>query len=101
MKLAVPQTREAIAAVPVQRLLAAQAELKAELLAHPGPEHWGRDVAAPVLGARMCQQFRLQLCLRRQEPLDRDRRNGLARLRNRQLHSEGPPDPLRVGGGIT
>ncbi|MFF2031692.1 carboxylesterase/lipase family protein [Arthrobacter sp. NPDC058192] len=49
VKLGVPQTREAIAAVPVQRLLAAQAELKAELLAHPGPEHWGRDVAASLM----------------------------------------------------
>jgi carboxylesterase type B len=48
-RLGVPQTREAVAAVPVQRLLTAQAELKAELLAHPDPEHWGHDVAASLM----------------------------------------------------
>jgi para-nitrobenzyl esterase len=37
-KLGVASTREAIAAVPVERLLAAQAQLKAELLAHPDPQ---------------------------------------------------------------
>jgi carboxylesterase type B len=48
-KLGVPQTREAIAAVPIKRLLAAQTELKTELLAHPDPEHWGRDVVASLM----------------------------------------------------
>jgi carboxylesterase type B len=48
-KLRVPQTREAIAAVPVPRLLAAQAELKADLLARPDPERWGHDVAASLM----------------------------------------------------
>jgi carboxylesterase type B len=48
-KLGVPQTREAIAAVPIKRLLTAQTELKAELLAHPDPEHWGRDVVASMM----------------------------------------------------
>ena len=48
-KLGVPPTREAIAAVPVDRLLAAQAELKAELLAHPDPERWGDEVVASML----------------------------------------------------
>ena len=43
-KLGVPPTREAIAAVPVERLLAAQSELKADLLAHPDPERWGQEV---------------------------------------------------------
>ena len=42
-------TREAIAAVPVDRLLAAQAELKAELLAHPDPERWGDEVVTSML----------------------------------------------------
>jgi para-nitrobenzyl esterase len=48
-KLGVPATREAIAAVPVDRLLAAQAELKGELLAHPDPERWGDEVVTSVL----------------------------------------------------
>jgi para-nitrobenzyl esterase len=48
-KLGVPPTREAVAAVPVQRLLAAQAELKAELLAHPDPGRWGAEVVASVM----------------------------------------------------
>src|SRR5512132_1247540 len=37
-KLRVAATREAIAAVPVDRLLHAQAELRADLFAHPDPE---------------------------------------------------------------
>lgn len=48
-RLGVPPTREALAAVPVQRLLAAQAELKADLLAHPDPDRWGREVVASTL----------------------------------------------------
>ena len=40
-RLGVEATREAIAAVPVDRLLQAQAELKADLTAHPDPERWG------------------------------------------------------------
>lgn len=48
-KLGVPQTRAAIAAVPIRRLLSAQTELKAELLAHPDPEHWGPEVAASLM----------------------------------------------------
>jgi para-nitrobenzyl esterase len=43
-KLGVPPTRTALAAVPVQRLLAAQAEVNADLAAHPEPEYWGEDV---------------------------------------------------------
>ncbi|HEX6541649.1 MAG TPA: carboxylesterase/lipase family protein [Ktedonobacterales bacterium] len=43
-KLGVAATREAIAAVPLDRMLQAQAELKADLIAHPDPERWGADV---------------------------------------------------------
>ena len=42
-------TREAIAAVPVDRLLAAQAALKAELLDHPDPERWGQEVVTSTM----------------------------------------------------
>jgi para-nitrobenzyl esterase len=48
-KLGVQATREAMAAVPVERLLAAQAELKGELLAHPDPERWGDEVVTSTL----------------------------------------------------
>lgn len=44
-KLGVAATREAIAAVPLDRLLVAQDELKAEVDAHPDPERWGEVVA--------------------------------------------------------
>jgi carboxylesterase type B len=43
-KLGVAATREAIAAVPLDRMLQAQAELKADLVAHPDPERWGAEV---------------------------------------------------------
>jgi para-nitrobenzyl esterase len=48
-RLGVAPAREAVAAVPVERLLAAQAELKAELLAHPDPGRWGAEVVASVM----------------------------------------------------
>ncbi|PLR86431.1 carboxylesterase/lipase family protein [Bacillus sp. V33-4] len=48
-KLGVEATREAITEVPINRLLAAQAELKANLLAHPDPERWGFEVVASTL----------------------------------------------------
>jgi len=48
-QLGVEATREAIAAVPVDRLLAAQAELKADLLAHPDPDRWGGEVVTSTL----------------------------------------------------
>ena len=48
-KLGVPPTREAIAAVRVERLLTAQTELKADLFAHPDPERWGQEVVASVM----------------------------------------------------
>ena len=42
--LGVAATREAIAAVPVERLLQAQATLKTDLATHPDPELWGREM---------------------------------------------------------
>ncbi|MFB0514698.1 MAG: carboxylesterase/lipase family protein, partial [Candidatus Bathyarchaeia archaeon] len=48
-KLGVEATREAIAAVPVDDLLAAQAELKADLIANPDPERWGAEVVTTLL----------------------------------------------------
>jgi carboxylesterase 2/para-nitrobenzyl esterase len=48
-KLGVEATRGAIAAVPVDRVLAAQAELREDLLAHPDPERWGGEVVATLL----------------------------------------------------
>jgi carboxylesterase 2/para-nitrobenzyl esterase len=43
--LGVAPTREALAAVPVDRFLAAQTALDAELYADPDPARWGADVA--------------------------------------------------------
>jgi carboxylesterase type B len=48
-KLGVAATREAIAAIPVERLLQAQAELKADLVAHPDPERWGPEAAVSLM----------------------------------------------------
>jgi carboxylesterase type B len=48
-KLGVEATRKSIAAVPVERLLAAQAKLKADLLAQPDPERWGGEVVTSTL----------------------------------------------------
>jgi para-nitrobenzyl esterase len=48
-KLGVAATREEIAAVPVDRLIQAQAELDADLTAHPDPEEWGSEVVAAML----------------------------------------------------
>jgi para-nitrobenzyl esterase len=45
-KLGVELTREAIAAIPMDCLLAAQTELEADLAAHPDPERWGVEVVA-------------------------------------------------------
>ncbi len=44
-KLGVAPTREAIAAVPIEREVAAQMELGAELFAYPDPARWGPEVA--------------------------------------------------------
>ncbi len=48
-RLGVPATREAMAAVPARRFLAAQAELKADLFAHPEPERWGSEVLSSLM----------------------------------------------------
>ena len=48
-RLGVPATREAIGAVGVQRLLAAQTALKTVLLADPDPERWGQAVVASTM----------------------------------------------------
>jgi para-nitrobenzyl esterase len=40
-KMGVAATREAIATVPIDREVAAQVELMADLMAHPDPERWG------------------------------------------------------------
>jgi para-nitrobenzyl esterase len=45
-KLGVEATREALAAIPLDRLLAAQTELEADLAARPDPERWGGEVVA-------------------------------------------------------
>ena len=48
-KLGVPPTLEAVAAVPVERVLTVQAELKSELLAHPDPDRWGQELVASTM----------------------------------------------------
>jgi para-nitrobenzyl esterase len=48
-RLGVPATYDAIAAVPPDRLLAAQVELKSDMLAHPDPRRWGLEVVASAL----------------------------------------------------
>jgi len=47
-QLGVEATREAIAAVPVDRTLQAQAKLRTDLMAHPDPGRWGREVMASM-----------------------------------------------------
>jgi carboxylesterase type B len=48
-RLRVKPTRAALAAVPVERLLMAQAELRADFQSRPDPDHWGPEVAASML----------------------------------------------------
>ena len=48
-KLGVDATREALAAVPLARLLAAQTELEADLGARPDPERWGGEVVLSMM----------------------------------------------------
>ena len=48
-KLGVAATREAIAADPLDRMLAAQEELKADLPAHPDPQRWGEEVVVSMM----------------------------------------------------
>lgn len=48
-KLGVAATRDALAAVSDERLLAAQTELKNEMLAAPDPARWGAEVVATMM----------------------------------------------------
>lgn len=48
-RLGVPADREAIATVPVDRLLAAQTELREDLARQPDPERWGVEVVASMM----------------------------------------------------
>src|SRR6266508_1857029 len=48
-QLGVKATREAIAAVPLDRLLRAQVELDKNLAAHPDPSRWGGEVVASMM----------------------------------------------------
>lgn len=48
-RLGVDATLERLAAVPIDRFLAAQAELKADLWAHPDPDRWGIEVVTTML----------------------------------------------------
>ena len=48
-KLGVAATREAIAAIPTDRLLQAQTALKDDLIAQPDPERWGPEVAVSFM----------------------------------------------------
>jgi len=48
-KLGVAATREAIAAVPTDRVLHAQDELRADLMANPDPERWGVEVVTAMM----------------------------------------------------
>lgn len=48
-KLGVQPTRETMAAVPLDRFLAAQTALKDDILADPDPERWGGEVVASLM----------------------------------------------------
>ena len=48
-RLGVAATREAIAAVPIERSLKAQAELSADLAASRDPQRWGEEVAVSMM----------------------------------------------------
>ena len=48
-KLGVAPSLDAMAAIPVDRMLAAQIALKDELMAKPDPEHWGMDAVVSAL----------------------------------------------------
>jgi para-nitrobenzyl esterase len=47
--LGVPATREAIAQVPVERLLTAQGQIDGEVMSSPDPERWGTEVVASLM----------------------------------------------------
>lgn len=48
-RIGVPPTRDAIAGAGVARLLAAQAEQKQDLLAHPDPDRWGLALVSSTM----------------------------------------------------
>jgi carboxylesterase type B len=48
-RLGVPSTREALAAIPIERSLQAQAELSAELAANRDPRLWGEEIALSMV----------------------------------------------------
>ncbi len=48
-QLGVAATRDAIAAVPLDRLFKAQTALTADLIAHPDPERWGPEMALSLM----------------------------------------------------
>ncbi|HEY7614791.1 MAG TPA: carboxylesterase family protein [Gemmatimonadales bacterium] len=48
-KLGITASREAFATAPVERLLQAQAELKADLVRHPDPERWGIEAVVSLM----------------------------------------------------
>jgi para-nitrobenzyl esterase len=48
-KLGVATTRDEIASVPTDRFLAAQTQLKEDIIARPDPERWGAEVVATIM----------------------------------------------------
>jgi len=48
-KLGVAPTREAIAALPIERVIAGQVAMRADLEAQPDPVRWGSEVSASML----------------------------------------------------
>jgi para-nitrobenzyl esterase len=47
--LGVPATRDAVAQVPIERFLAAQGQMHAELMTSPDPARWGAEVIATIM----------------------------------------------------
>ena len=48
-KLGIAATREALAAVPTERLLAAQMEVDADLFTNPDPARWGEEIVLSLM----------------------------------------------------
>jgi para-nitrobenzyl esterase len=48
-RLGVPPTREAIAQVPIDRLLKSQVEMRTEMFMHPDPARWGAEAVLSML----------------------------------------------------
>ena len=48
-RLGVEATQQALAMVPIDRTLQAEAELKADLIAHPDPARWGEEVVVGMM----------------------------------------------------